>query len=335
MKKIRIHRFENEKWGRYHLPWFKKFSDYLKDFFDVEVINYNIDGKTFSGKINLQTSVGQFGKTPPLSDVDCVIENLDNNEFLVLTFTKYFTSYVVHYLKSDKCIGILSAHFSRRFIYEYLKINNLQHKLELVHPWFFGFFKEFDVDYYRKIRDEVDKLNDKLYFKGGGWKDEKNGYRKVIKILYDEGYLNPHNILFENYLKELSLQKIAVSHYMDVNWFVSANEHPGELCYRDIEMMSLGVPYIRIEYKSELHGAFIPNYHYITIPRETAHHAYTNKGHEGVAQLFIDKYNEVKNDVFFLQFISKNQRKWYDKNMKWPKSAELTFKLLNLQQWIK
>lgn len=334
MKKIRIHRFENEKWGRYHLPWFKKFSDYLKEFFDVEVINYNTDGKTFSGTINLQTDVGNFGKTPPLSDVDCVVENLENGEYFVLTFTKYFTSYVVHYLKSDKCLGILSAHFSQRYMSEHLKNNRLQHKLNLVHPWFFGFFEEFDVDFYRQNRDNAKTLNDKLYFKGGGWKDPKNGYRIVIKHLHEKGYLNPNNVPITLYLKELSLQNIAVSHYMDVDRFISANKYPGELCYRDIEMMSIGVPYIRIEYKSEIHNAFIPNYHYIVIPREDAFLTFKEQGHEGVAELFIKKYNEVKNDKDFLKFISDNQRRWYDENMRWPKSAELTMNKLNIKKWL-
>ena len=117
---------------------------------------------------------------------------------------------------------------------------------------------------------------------------------------------------------------------MDVDMFNSANEHPGELCYRDIEMMSIGVPYIRIEYKSEIHNAFIPNYHYIMIPREHAYMEFDKNGHQGVANLIISKYNEVKNDDEFLKFISRNQREWYDKNMRWQKSAELVINKLKL-----
>jgi len=335
MTKIRIHYISNEKWGRYHQPWFNKFSEYLKSMFSVEVIDYNLDGKTFSAKINLQTEVGQFGKNPPLSDVDCVIENIENGEFFVITFGKYFCSYVVHYLKSDKCLGILSAHHSQRFLYNNLKKNNLLNKLDKVHPFIFGFFKDFDVDFYREIRDNTENLNENLYFKGGGCKgDYDKMYRKVIKHLYDEKLLDPSTLPFEKYLNELSQQKIAVSHYMDVDKFNSANEHPGELCYRDIEMMSIGVPYIRIEYKSEIHEAFKPNYHYIVIPRETAYVTFKEKGHEGVAKLFKDKYNEVKNDNDFLNFISRNQRLWYDTHMRWPKSAQLVVNKLNLNKWI-
>lgn len=335
MTSLRIHMYQNEKWGRYHLPWYKKFIEYLKNDFNVEVINYNKDGKTFSGKIDLQVDIHGFGKNPPLSDVDMVVENLENNEFFVLTFGKYFTSYVVHYLKSDKCIGILSGHFSRRYMYEHLKKNRLLHKLDKVHPWFFGFFQEFDVDKYRDIRNSQETLNDKLYFKGGGWKDNGDPYRSVVRILYEKGYLDPNYSSITTYLDELSKQNIAISHYMDLNRFTHANKSPGELCYRDIEMMSIGVPYIRVEYKSELHEAFIPNYHYIVIPREDAHRAYDKDGDEGVAKLFINKYNEVKDDHDFLKFISNNQIKWYDTYMRWPKSAELTINKLKIKDWIK
>jgi len=335
MTKIKIHKFSNEKWGRYHQPWINKFTEYLKKDFDVIVEDYNVDGKTFSGRIELSNDIGNFQNRPPSSDVNFVFENLDNGEYFVLTFAKNITSHAVHYLYSDKCIGILSAHFSRRFIYDSLKRSKLLHKLDKVHPWFFGFFQEIDVDKYREIRDSAEQLNDKLYFKGGGWKGmNERTYRKVINILHTKGYLNPHAIGIDKYLEELSKQEIAVSHYMDPDFFNSANEHAGELCYRDIEMMSIGVPYIRIEYKSELHNAFIPNYHYIVIPREITYEVFNKEGAEGVAQLFIKKYNEVKNHKDFLNFISKNQREWYDTNMSWPKSAELTYKLLDIEKWV-
>jgi hypothetical protein len=325
--------YKNEKWGRYHLPWYNKFTNYLTQYFEVETINYNKDGKTFSGKINLQSEIRNFGKNPPLADVDLVVENLSNKEFFVLTFAKSFTSHVVHYLNSDKCIGILSAHFSYRYIVEHLKRNNLLHKLDKVNPWFFGFYQEFDVDYYRKIRDSQINFNENLYFKGGGWKGN-DPYRQVIKDLFDKNMLNPNNVRLEDYLTDIAKQGIAVSHYMDTDRFISANKYPGELCYRDIEMMSIGTPYIRIEYKSELHNAFIPNYHYIVIPREDANQRFLEKGHKGVADLFIDKYNEFKNDKDFLQYISNNQRKWYDETMRWPKSAELTINKLNIKKWL-
>lgn len=341
MTKLRIHRFENEKWGRYHLPWMKKFANYLmhgydvvENPFDVEVINYNKDGKTFSGRINMQTSIGEFGKTPPLSDVDCVYENLDTGEFAVTSAGKYFTSHVVHYAKSDLCTGIACGHFSQRYMREHLKKNQLLHKLNIVHPWFFGFFQDFDVDHYRSIRDNCSERTDGLFFKGGGWKGASDlAYRNVINILYNDGYLDPNSVRFDLYLTQLAKQGIAVSHYMDLDRFTAANKYPGEMCYRDIEMMAIGVPFIRVEYKSEVMGGFKPDYHYISIPREDAVVAHNKHQHRGVADLIIQKFNEIKNDQGFLDFISTNQRKWYDEYMRWPVSAVKTMQLLKMDIW--
>ena len=81
MVKIRTHRYENEQWGRAHLPFFKNFDNYLSNFFDVDSINYNKDGNTFNGKISLIRDVNNFGKNPPISDVECVIENFFGNKF--------------------------------------------------------------------------------------------------------------------------------------------------------------------------------------------------------------------------------------------------------------
>ena len=71
-------------------------------------------------------------------------------------------------------------------------------------------------------------------------------------------------------------------------------------------MMAIGVPYIRLEYKSEVHKAFIPNHHYIVIPREDAFERFRQSGHEGVANLYIETYNRYKDKKSFLKFISNN-----------------------------
>jgi hypothetical protein len=249
MTKLLIHRFENEKWGRYHLPWMKLFSNYLSEKnFDVEVLNYNKDGRTFDGKIDIKCNANNF--FCGLGDTDCLVENLSNQEFFVVSFAKNFSSRIIHYLKYPNCIGIFLAHFSRRYLFDHVDRSRYLESIHKVHPFIFGFFQDFDVDKYRSIRDSAGKLNDKLFFKGTGWKGGDRAYRKTIGHLHEKGYLNANNIHIDNYFTELSLQEIALSHYLDLDKFLSAFENPGELCYRDMEMMAIGVPYIRVEYKS-------------------------------------------------------------------------------------
>ena len=40
----------------------------------------------------------------------------------------------------------------------------------------------------------------------------------------------------------------------------------GDLCYRDVECMALGIPLLRFDFVTTLNPALIPNYHYISIP---------------------------------------------------------------------
>ena len=161
MKKIRTHRFENTLWGRAHLPFFKKFDEYLKNFFEVESINYNTDGNTFSGFIELLNPVGNFGTNPPLSDVECVIENLETGEIKLISFTEYFNSYSCHITKSNTCSKTLLAHFNWHNVYYWMKRENSIDTLSKIKPWIFLPFQEFDVEYYKNEREKLIEFNEK------------------------------------------------------------------------------------------------------------------------------------------------------------------------------
>lgn len=332
MTKIRIHRFENPQWGRAHLPFYKRFDQYLKNFFEVESKNYNLDGQTFTGTIELECDVPHFGKKPPLSDVDCVIENLENGETKVLSFTEYFNSYICHTIRSPKCTGALLSHFNWNNIYYWMKKENAVDELYKIKPWIFLPYLEFDSEHYRNLRDNTDEFTDKLFWLGSGVGD----YRKSIKIIDNKGYLQPLTTTSHSqYLERLSKSKIALGYYTDLNRYNTPYDHPGEFCYRDIEYAIIGVPFIRIEYKDTLHSPLLPNHHYISIPREHAYVAYEKFGDEGVADLYIQKYQEIKDDETFLKFISKNLRDWSDNNILNGSSEKLTYDLLNLKLWEK
>ena len=329
MTTIRFHRVDNTDYGRCHSPWFKKFATYCQQYFEVDWINYATSTSQGSAQINLQSEVSSFGNMPPLSDVDCVIENLDTKQFVVLTFTEYFNSYVVHYLKSPLCQKVCSAHFSHHNIYHWLKRDNLLHKLDTVSPWFFGLFDEFDIDFYRNLRTNNLELNSKLFYKGSG-----QGYRQVVGILHEREIVDYTSTSFNEYLTGISSAKCALSYYTDLDKYYTAFHHPGEFCYRDMEYMAIGTPFIRIEYKDSVYNGLCPNYHYISIPREYAYNAYHTLGNEGVANLIQEKYNEVIHEDSFLNYISKNSMKWFDETARWPNNAALTFELTGMSSWI-
>lgn len=329
MKTIRFHRIDNINFERYHGPWFKKFATYCKQYFNVEWVNYATVPDQGTAEIKLLSEVGQFGNTPPLSDVDCIIENLETKEFIVLSFTEYFNSYVVHYLKSSFCKKVCLSHFSYHNIYHWLKRDHLLSQLNKVSPWFFGSFLEFDIEYYRNVRQTTDMFNPELFYKGSG-----QAYREVINILHDRKILNRDSVEFHNYLTSMATSKCALSYYTDLDRYYTPFHHPGEFCYRDMEYMAIGTPFIRIEYRDSVYQGLLPNYHYAAIPREHAYIAYNMHGNKGVADLIQEKYEEIFHDVDFLNFISNNSRKWFDTYAKWPASAEFTFTLTDMQKWI-
>lgn len=333
MTKIRTHKFENENWGRAHLPFFKSFDKYLAEFFDVEVVNYNLDGNTFGGKINLISNTGgQFGKTPPISDVEYVIENLSTGEIKVLSFTEYFNSYAVHLAKSQICSSVLLSHFNWYNLYYWMKRDNATDQMYKIKPWIFLPFNDFNYAEYRNKRSELTEFNDKLFWLGSGSDD----YRQMINFLDEMNLMQSlNNVSFDEYLDKLIKTKLALSYYTTLSRYRTPFDYPGEFCYRDIEYMILGVPFIRIEYKDTLHNPLLPNHHYISIPREEAYLAFENNGDKGVADIYAKKYHEIISDNEFLNYISNNQIEWSNNNLMNNNKEKLTFELLEIKKWIK
>lgn len=329
--KIRTHRYENDKWGRAHLPFFKKFDSFLSNYFEVESMNYNKDGNTFSGQISLINEVGGFKNNPPISDVECVIENLETGETKLISFTEYFNSYACHIAKSENCTKTLLAHFNWQNVYHWMKREDAISKLDKIKPWIFLPFQEFDVEEYRLRREKITNYERRIFWQGSG----VDNYRKMIRVIYKKGYLQPITPMsHENYLNELIKSKVGLSYYLDLDKYNTPFDHPGEFCYRDIEYTLLGIPYIRIEFKDTTFNPLLPNVHYVSIPREKAYVAYEKYGDVGVADLYIERYKEIIDDEIFLSYISKNQLEWSDVNLMEDNKYKLTFQLLELDKWL-
>lgn len=318
-------------WGRQHLPFFREFDNFLSKFFDVNVTNYNTTGDQFCGGINTIKDISNFQNTPSISDTDYIIENSTTGEIKVISVTEYFNSYVSHFAKSECCSTVLLSHFSWTNTYHWMLKERATKDIHKVRPWVFLTQKPIDHVALRERRSQIKSFNDKLFFRGSGI----DSYRKSVMMLHAAGFTQPLDTLtYSEYLKEMINSKIGLSYYQDLDKYSTPHDHPGEFCYRDIEYMAVGLPYIRIEYKDNVHDPIIPNYHYISIPRETAYCAYQQAGDQGVRDVFIDRYNEVLNDEEFLKYISMNQTNWYNQNMTKPNIHNLTFDALKLNDWL-
>ena len=136
---------------------------------------------------------------------------------------------------------------------------------------------------------------------------------------------------FNSYFEELIYYKVGLS-----------IAGLGEICYRDIEYMAIGLPMLRLQYITNLNPPLIPNVHYISIDRPShsgsldynkmmdclpliIHSRKMRKhtcnfeirkeqlGGSEYAVKYIERFLEVKDDLSFLQFISKNARAYYEK----------------------
>jgi hypothetical protein len=176
-----------------------------------------------------------------------------------------------------------------------------------------------DLESYYQKRKEKTELIDKLCFWG------VTSQRPILNhfdstMLVGPNYIGDSDKYFDNLINySVALSVAGV----------------GELCYRDIECMALGIPFIRFEYQTILSEPLIPNYHYISLPydKEMPRHNDTPTDRLGgydQAKKIEQRFNEVISDKDFLNFISKNARKYYEDNLSSTSRVDKTLEILNL-----
>jgi len=95
-----------------------------------------------------------------------------------------------------------------------------------------------------------------------------------------------------------------------------------EISNRDLELMAVGMPIIRPLFKNiEFHEPLIPNVHYIPYDYErhingieTGGDAPLNHNYDLQVTALVDKWEEVKNNYEFLDYVGNNAREWYLRN---------------------
>jgi hypothetical protein len=159
-------------------------------------------------------------------------------------------------------------------------------------------YSSFD-NYYLKRLSRKD-FKDKMVFRGNVDSMPRNSVKFMVGNEYFDG---PEYLSQYQYFNSLTEYKIGLS-----------IPGIGELCHRDVEYMAIGLPFIKFEYLTKWNPELIPNYHYISIERigEIDEERY---GGEEYSNLYLKRFLEVKDDLEFLNFISKNSRKYYEENL--------------------
>jgi len=142
-----------------------------------------------------------------------------------------------------------------------------------------------------KLSENSKKMDEKekneLEFRGFLY-NERLSLSKIGEIKITDNKIFPN----ENYFKDLTNNKICLS-----------LNGAGEICNRDIEILSARSALLRPKLNLQFHNELIPNYHYISFEMDN-NPIKLNKN-------ILERYNEVKDDIDFLKYVSENGYQWY------------------------
>jgi len=249
-----------------------------------------------------------------LMECEYVIENMDNGEFYILSVADDLGSGVLSEQSNPKLKKVLISQFIEEKIKHHTTTNYNKYS-----SWIYFPMNLTDLEIFYQKRINQLEFIDKLCFRG----EIKN---RPILNYFDSEILDGPNYIggSDKYFDNLISYSIALS--------VSG---VGEMCYRDIECMALGIPFIRFEYQTKLYEPLIPNYHYISVPYDENMPRHNDTptdrlgGYEQ-AKKIESRFKEVIGNKEFLNFISKNARKYYEENLSSTMRVNKTLEILNL-----
>jgi len=313
LTRIRIHNPCNEytrHYRQYNLFW-DRLTEKLSELFDVDENRYHATANHGFTEVQLQ-DLAPVG----LQESDYIIENLDNGEFCFISTADVLHGNVVREQDNPRLKKVLFASWGEDAMYENIK----PHNLEKYSPWihFQSGFTELDAFYYK--RKYSPPKNKKLYFRG-------NINSRPVLQYFSPNLLTDTNLIGktpEDYFDELIKYHVGL-----------AVGGVAEFCYREVEYMAIGMPFIRFVYNNRLKVPLIPNVHYIAIDRPTD--LPENKDRLGLkkhVELIEKRYLEVVDDKQFLQFISKNAREYYTKYIRYPNDVNLAIEYLGIYDWV-
>lgn len=309
MRKMIVHNPCNEHtryFRDYNLFW-DDLTDELKKRYDVTENRYYefANSQRFNVELKNQTCLaGQF----LLLECEYVIEFEDTGEFYIMSVSDDLTHAITNELNNPLLQKVLISQYLPEQIKGYTKTQ------DKTSPWIYFPCTIDDLEPYYVKRKEKSELIDKMVFRGTSLDD-----RTVLSNLSEEYFDGPRPIGGPNtYFDNIINYKIGLS--------VAGR---GELCYRDIEYMAIGIPFLRFEYKTELYPHLIPNFHYISVdrPEDLVKDRLGNEKH---SKMLEKRFLEVKDDKDFLEFITNNARDYYETYLSRKNRVDHTLNLLGL-----
>jgi len=276
--------------------------------YDVEWENLDGDDK-FIYKNDCEVTINQGSIS--------IYEFKDTKKFKILDFGDAPTL-SVKLSKSKNFIGAAIGQYNETLWNETVKDTELR---KHINPSpYFEMFWQFGMENYNDIQEYRNSitLDDRLLWRGSMYENPNPyGYkirewvRILSSIMGDRMCFGYFPIMYDDYIKETINSKLVLCAGGGGGYIC------GDHCLRDIELYGLGIPTIRPKYVTKNFDPLIPDFHYISVDVEVDEKfRYINQ--ETLARRTYEKYNKVINDNDFLNYIAKNSREWYIKNMSYP-----------------
>lgn len=171
----------------------------------------------------------------------------------------------------------------------------------------------------------VKAIPDKLKFKGLIY-----DFREHMS-LDDRFDVRNKDTFEEQYIEELATERISLGLH-----------GAGDTSTRDMETLGLGNVMVRKKFHAKFHNPLISDVHYAGVEWEDI--AYSDNPHktfEGgqyfwkeLANRYYDKFQQIKNDEEYLNYVSQNARKWYLENGTVKANVRLMCKLVDFNKLI-
>jgi len=225
------------------------------------------------------------------------IRNLDNKKYIIVSYwdKAIELTWEGNGWDNQNCVDIITSSGVSKEMGFFTPFSYLTYSLDF----------ENDSEKYRL--PFYDKKNNNLFFRG---------------FLYDMRYelfkISPEivtniKIPSYNYVKELNENRINLS-----------LNGAGEICNRDIEILSVGSVLLRPKLNQLFHNPLIPEKHYVSF----------EINEDPVIQLknIKNKFNEIKNETDFLEKIASNGLDWYKINGNVKSNVEILKKIINIEK---
>ena len=196
---------------------------------------------------------------------------------------------------------------------------------EVFNPFFYNPYFDCCYDEITTLYESNNEKENKMFFRGWMWdfrKEIVEGIDRDDILIFDKNQ-NNQNLNYISYLKEMKKYLVSLS-------------LPGgtEVCNRDIESFSIGVPVIRPHLQINYPDPLIPNYHYINCYHYCDYSKDGNPkyiSHEDFRKNLIYTWDKVKTNKEYLDFISKNARDWFSRNCTIDNNLNFLLSKINLE----